>query len=133
MLTKAPEPLGDAPREVHGVPNEPHPRPRTGAAPGLAPHSASGGRLFRHRRREPVPVEGRVRAILRRFLHAVRLPLARLFDGARSRSEIVATFLAVLELSRTHRIRLHGEGEDIELTLNDEKGSETRDTTGEHA
>ena len=83
--------------------------------------------------REPVPVEGRVRAILRRFLHAVRLPLARLFDGACSRSEIVATFLAVLELSRTHRIRLHGEGEDIELTLNDEKGSETRDTTGEHA
>ena len=74
-----------------------------------------------------------VRAILRRFLHAVCLPLARLFDGARSRSEIVATFLAVLELSRTHRIRLHGEGEDIELTLNDEKGSETRDTTGEHA
>ena len=25
------------------------------------------------------------------------------------------------------------DGEDIELTLNDEKGSETRDTTGEHA
>ncbi|MFQ9125834.1 MAG: hypothetical protein ACLR4Z_02200 [Butyricicoccaceae bacterium] len=61
------------------------------------------------------------------------LPFARLFDRARNRSEIVATFLAVLELSRTHRIRLHGEGEDIELTLNDEKGSETRDTTGEHA
>ena len=115
MLTKAPEPLGDAPREVHGVPND---------------LIRAANRLLR---REPVPVEGRVRAILRRFLHAVRLPLARLFDGARSRSEIVATFLAVLELSRTHRIRLHGEGEDIELTLNDEKGSETRDTTGEHA
>ena len=105
MLTKAPEPLGDAPREVHGVPND---------------LIRAANRLLR-------------RAILRRFLHAVRLPLARLFDGARSRSEIVATFLAVLELSRTHRIRLHGEGEDIELTLNDEKGSETRDTTGEHA
>lgn len=118
MLTKAPEPLGDAPREVHGVPND---------------LIRAANRLLRRVSRPTMPVEGRVRAILRRFLHAVRLPLARLFDGARSRSEIVATFLAVLELSRTHRIRLHGEGEDIELTLNDEKGSETRDTTGEHA
>ena len=93
MLTKAPEPLGDAPREVHGVPND----------------------------------------LIRAANRLLRRVSRRLFDGARSRSEIVATFLAVLELSRTHRIRLHGEGEDIELTLNDEKGSETRDTTGEHA
>ena len=133
MLTKAPESLGDAPREVHGVPND-----LVRAANRLLrrvsrrippPATAFSGIVGR----EPVPVEGCVRAILRRFLHAVHLPFARLFDRARSRSEIVATFLAVLELSRTHRIRLHGEGEDIELTLNDEKGSETRDTTGEHA
>ena len=108
MLTKAPEPLGDAPREVHGVPND---------------LIRAANRLLRRvSRRIPPPAAA-----------FSGMPLARLFDGARSRSEIVATFLAVLELSRTHRIRLHGEGEDIELTLNDEKGSETRDTTGEHA
>ena len=35
---------------------------------------------------------------------------------------IVATFLAVLELSKTRRIRLEGDGEDIELTLTNNKG-----------
>lgn len=110
------------------------PRPRTvccaayraGCRGGEPPFPASSDR-------EPVPVEGRIRAILRRFAHAVRLPFVRLFESARSRSEIVATFLAVLELSKTHRITLHGEGENLELTLNDETGRESRDTTGEHA
>ena len=71
---------------------------------------------------EPVPVEGRITAILRRFLHQVRLPFRRLFEDASSRSEIVATFLAVLELSKTRRIYLEGEGEDMELTLTGDKG-----------
>ena len=52
----------------------------------------------------------------------MRLPFKRLFDDAKSRSEIVATFLAVLELSKTHRIHLEGDGEDMELTLTNEKG-----------
>lgn len=46
MLTKAPEPLGDAPREVHGVPNDLIRAANRAAAPGLAPHSASGRRPF---------------------------------------------------------------------------------------
>ena len=61
--------------------------------------------------REPAPVEGRVTAILK------RVPFMRLFDDARNRSEIVATFLAVLELSKTRRIRLEGDGEEMELML----------------
>ena len=69
-----------------------------------------------------MPVEGRITAILRRFVHHIRLPFKRLFEDAGSRSEIVATFLAVLELSKTHRIRLEGEGEDVELTLTNDKG-----------
>lgn len=72
--------------------------------------------------REPVPVEGRITAILKRFLHHVRLPFRRLFDDAQSRSEIVATFLAVLELSKNRRVRLEGDGEDMELTLITDKG-----------
>ncbi len=72
--------------------------------------------------REPAPVEGRVTAILKRFLYRMRVPFMRLFDDARNRSEIVATFLAVLELSKTRRIRLEGDGEEMELMLtNDNK------------
>lgn len=72
--------------------------------------------------REPVPVETRITAILRRFIHHIRLPFKRLFEDAKSRSEIVATFLAVLELSKNRRIRLEGDGEDMELTLTNDKG-----------
>ncbi|MCI7125195.1 MAG: segregation/condensation protein A [Agathobaculum sp.] len=72
--------------------------------------------------REPVPVSARVAVILRRFLSHARLRFAQLFDDAKSRSEIVATFLAVLELSKNHRIRLEGEGERVELTLTKDKG-----------
>ncbi|HIY54041.1 MAG TPA: segregation/condensation protein A, partial [Candidatus Agathobaculum merdavium] len=54
--------------------------------------------------------------------HHVRLPFRRLFDDAQSRSEIVATFLAVLELSKNRRVRLEGDGEDMELTLITDKG-----------
>lgn len=38
-------------------------------------------------------------------------------SATRNRSEIVATFLAVLELSKTRRIRLEGDGEEMELML----------------
>lgn len=73
--------------------------------------------------REPVPVSTRITVILKRFLKSARLKFARLFDDAQSRSEIVATFLAVLELSKTHRVMLEGDGEELELTLADDKES----------
>lgn len=67
--------------------------------------------------REMVPVSEKITHILKRFLQHTKLRFSRLFEGARSRSEIVATFLAVLELSKTHRIRIEGEGENTELCL----------------
>ena len=73
--------------------------------------------------REQVPVSTRITVILKRFLKSARLKFARLFDDAQSRSEIVATFLAVLELSKTHRVMLEGDGEELELTLADDKES----------
>lgn len=69
--------------------------------------------------REPVPVAIRIASILKRFLKNTRLTFLRLFDDAQNRSEIVATFLAVLELSKTRRVVFEGEGESIELTLTD--------------
>ncbi len=48
----------------------------------------------------------------------------QLFEGAKNRSEIVATFLAVLELSKTHRLMIEGEGEDVELYLTDKEAAD---------
>ena len=66
---------------------------------------------------EAVPVSGKITMILKRFLSHTRLRFQRLFEGAKNRSEIVATFLAVLELSKTRRVHIEGEGADVELTL----------------
>lgn len=122
IFVKPPELLGDAPREYRQsitdlirAANNMLRRAQRRVPP---PASAFSGIVGR----EPVPVEGRITSILKRFLHHVRVPFRRLFDDATSRSEIVATFLAVLELSKNRRIRLEGDGEDMELTLIDDKG-----------
>lgn len=72
--------------------------------------------------REPAPVEARITSVLRRFIRQIKVPFRQLFEDAKNRSEIVATFLAVLELSKTRRIFLNGDGENIELTLTNDKG-----------
>ncbi len=122
IFVKPPEILGDTPKEFHQsvadlirAANNMLRRAQRRVPP---PASAFSGIVGR----EPVPVEGRITSILKRFLHHVRLPFRRLFDDAKSRSEIVATFLAVLELSKNRRIRLEGDGEEMELTLIDDKG-----------
>ena len=122
IFVKPPENLGDAPKEYHQsvsdlirAANNMLRRAQRRVPP---PASAFSGIVGR----EPAPVETRITAILRRFVHHIRLPFKRLFEDAKSRSEIVATFLAVLELSKTRRIRLEGDGEDIELTLTNNKG-----------
>lgn len=67
--------------------------------------------------REAVPVGEKIAQILKQFLRHSRLRFSRLFRGAKSRSEAVATFLAVLELSKNRRIHIEGEGDDVELRL----------------
>lgn len=66
---------------------------------------------------ETVPVHTRITAILLRFRKKKKLHFQGLFHGLHSRSEVVATFLAVLELSKTHRIHIEGEDENPTLTL----------------
>ena len=59
-------------------------------------------------RHEPYPVETKAREILSMVREHGILRLFRLFFGCRTRSEIVATFLAVLELCRSRLLRLSG-------------------------
>ena len=57
---------------------------------------------------EPYPVESKAREILQRLKQFGATHFRMLFRGNRSRSEMVATFLAVLELCRAHVLRLTG-------------------------
>ncbi len=50
-------------------------------------------------------ISGKIGVIRRRLGQAGRLTFSELFDGARSRGEVVATFLALLELVRLKQLR----------------------------
>lgn len=67
--------------------------------------------------RERVPVHTRITSILLRFRKHKKLSFHSLFNDTKSRSEIVATFLAVLELSKTRRILLEGDEDNMQLRL----------------
>ena len=56
--------------------------------------------------KEPYPVGKKAAQVLRRLVQHGILRLKNLFRGNRSRSEIVATFLAVLELCKTNSVSL---------------------------
>ena len=61
---------------------------------------------------EPYPVESKAREILRRLKESGITRFRLLFKGNRSRSEVVATFLAVLELCRARVLHLAGSETD---------------------
>ena len=63
-------------------------------------------------RREPYPVESKARESIQRLKTGGMTRFLQLFRGSRSRSEVVATFLAVLELCRNSIIRLAGSETD---------------------
>ena len=56
--------------------------------------------------KEPYPVGKKAAQVVRRLIQHGILRLKNLFRGNRSRSEIVATFLAVLELCKTNSVSL---------------------------
>ena len=70
-------------------------------------------------KREPYPVADKAGEIVKRLKHFGMTRFLLLFTGARSRSEIVATFIAVLELCRARVIRLVGS--DTDCTVDCEK------------
>ena len=70
-------------------------------------------------KREPYPVSDKEHEIVQRLKRFGITRFLLLFRGNRSRSEIVATFIAVLELCRSKVIRLAGS--DTDCTVNYEK------------
>lgn len=66
--------------------------------------------------REPYPVAQKAAELLRRLLRGGVARFRSLFRGDRSRSEVVATFLAVLELCKARRLFLAGTEADCTVT-----------------
>ncbi len=75
----------------------------------LPPPRAAFQEIVQH---EPYPVESKAREIIRRLKEGGITRFLLLFKGSRSRSEVVATFLAVLELCRAHVLHLAGSEAD---------------------
>ena len=75
----------------------------------LPPPRAAFRDIVQH---EPYPVESKAKEILRRLREHGMTRFLLLFRGSRSRSEVVATFLAVLELCRAHVLYLAGSETD---------------------
>lgn len=62
-----------------------------------------------------VSVTSRIIYLLRRFYRSGRLGVDRLYEGAENRSQLVATFLAVLELVKGGRLQYEDGGRELVL------------------
>ena len=67
--------------------------------------------------RKIVSVASQAIAILRQLWKRRALPYRELFVGKHDRSQRVAAFLAVLELVKNRRLRVEGEGKNMEVRL----------------
>ena len=81
--------------------------------------------------REPYPVADKARSILDGLIRFGVTRFRALFRSSRSRSEVVATFLAILELSKANRIHLAGTAEDCTITSTGQDGGEDLEVTVE--
>ena len=72
-------------------------------------------------RKEPYPVTEKAKEILTGLLRFGVMRFRSLFRRSKSRSEMVATFLAVLELCRRKRIYLAGDDHDCTVTRTEER------------
>ena len=80
--------------------------------------------------RKIVSVASKIIFVLRNLRHNQRVSYQAMYENAQSKSELVATFLAVLELIKGKRIAVDGDGENQTITLLKRKkgtsnGSET--------
>ncbi len=73
--------------------------------------------------REVYSVGKKVAYILKRLLSSSKTSFIELFDSVRTRSEVVATFLAVLELCKTNRISISSD-DALDISLNAEEKNE---------
>lgn len=81
------------------------------------PQSAFSGII----ERKIVSVNARIISVMRRLWHGKRVRYHELFTAANERSELVATFLAVLELVKGKRVRIDGDGDNAQVYMLEDK------------
>ena len=64
-----------------------------------------------------VAVYTKIIFVIRKIFKGGKSKLSDLYKTAESRSEMVATFLAILELCKANRVKVHGDGENQEISL----------------
>ncbi len=72
--------------------------------------------------REPYPVTRKAEEIIRKLKRSGVRRFRSLFRSNHSRSEVVATFIAVLELCKAHRLKLSGPDDDCTVSCSDGVG-----------
>lgn len=77
------------------------------------PESAFSGII----ERKIVSVNARIISVMRKLWHGKRVKYQELFTAVNERSELVATFLAVLELVKGKRVRIDGDGDTAEVYM----------------
>jgi len=68
-------------------------------------------------KRRIVSVSSRIISIMKKLWGGQKRKYSSIFEDASDKSELVATFLAVLELIKGKRVRIEGEGNEQELKL----------------
>lgn len=64
-----------------------------------------------------VSVSSKIVFVMKSLTRGGKQRMNSLFNNAKSRSELVATFLAVLELCKANRVHLDGDGEELEVSM----------------
>jgi segregation and condensation protein A len=67
--------------------------------------------------RKIVPVSTKIAFVLRKLYTRGKVTYQSLFKTAETKSDLVATFLALLELIKSKRISVEGEGEDQQVHM----------------
>lgn len=67
--------------------------------------------------RKIISVSSKIVFVLRSLWGGKKISFSSLFRKAQSRSELVATFLAVLELMKGRRVLVNGDGEDAQIEM----------------
>ncbi len=70
--------------------------------------------------RKFVNVASKVGGIIEKLKAKRKVKFLNLFEDAQSKSDLVATFLAVLELAKTKKIILNGSMQDMEVSISEE-------------
>ncbi|MBR6701803.1 MAG: serine protease, partial [Clostridia bacterium] len=71
-----------------------------------------------------VSVTSRVQVIIDRFKSGKKQKFSSFFEKSESRSEMIATFLALLSMVKAKRIRVDGDFENPDITLLQGRGEE---------